>query len=282
MRRWEKALLAVDRVLGTGEPPSRLELAAARHPVRVGVTSGTVMAVLIAAALSGFDDLVILFQATLTGAGLGLLLWAGCRNARWLHAYYARAGRYEEVRHKALRAEPPSRRAMILRVLGVWVIASGAIWVMGPFVDIPRSLAWAVSFGALVATVGATGTWLQRRRLHGFEVSDRSVANRDLTFRYERAFQLWSYGASHRQLVLRSGPGGGLEDAVEIEFLDVLGMKVKSRYRELLILPAPDAVQLDEFVDVPERRRADYVKLLVTDGSGDGFVICRALRVHEK
>lgn len=79
MRRWEKALLAVDRVLGTGEPPSRLEFAAARHPVRVGVTSGTVMAVLIAAALSGFDNPVVLFQAALTGAGVGLLGWAACR-----------------------------------------------------------------------------------------------------------------------------------------------------------------------------------------------------------
>ncbi|MEU9267610.1 hypothetical protein [Streptomyces sp. NPDC048251] len=167
MRRWEKALLAVDRVLGTGEPPSRVELAAARHPVRVGMTSGTVMAVLIAAVLSGFDDPVILFQATLTGAGLGLLLWAACRNARWLHVYYVRTGRYEEVRQKAPRAKPPSRRAMISRVLGVWVVASGVFWVMGPLLDIPRSLPWAATYGALLTTGSVTGVWFKRRRLRG-------------------------------------------------------------------------------------------------------------------
>ncbi|MFE6825509.1 hypothetical protein [Streptomyces sp. NPDC057690] len=282
MRRWEKALLAVDRALGTGEPPSRVELAVARHPVRFGVATGTVMAVLIAAVLSGFDDPMILFQTSLIGAGLGLLGWAAGRNARWLHAYYTRTGRYEEVRQKALRAKPLSRRAMLLRVLGVWVVASGVFWVIGPRMDTPRSLPWAATYGALVATASATGAWLRLRRLRGFEVSDRSVADRDLAFRYERAFQLWSYGASHRRLVLRAGPGGGSEGAVEIEFLDVLGMKVKSRYRELLISPAPDNDPLDEFVEIPEKHRADYVKLLVTDGSGDGFVICRALRVHEK
>ncbi|MBK3627891.1 hypothetical protein JHN59_24205 [Streptomyces sp. MBT49] len=164
MRRWEKALLAVDRVLRTGEPPSPVEMAVARHPVRVGVATGTVMAVLIAAVLSGFDDPMILFRATLTGAGLGLLLWVAGRNARWLHACYMRTGRYEEVQQKALRAKPLSRRAMLLRVLGVWVVASEVFWVIGPRMDIPRTLPWAATYGALLTTVSVTGAWLRRRR----------------------------------------------------------------------------------------------------------------------
>lgn len=103
-----------------------------------------------------------------------------------------------------------------------------------------------------------------------------------LPLHFKRPFQLWSYQASHRQLVLRGRPEGGLDGAVEIEFLDVLGMKVKSQYRELRIAAAPDSAEIDEFVDIPERHRSRYVTLLVTDGSGDGFVVCGALRVHEE
>ncbi|KQX82309.1 hypothetical protein ASD48_03155 [Streptomyces sp. Root1310] len=235
-------------------------------------------------ALSGFGDPDVWLQAALTGVGVGFLVWGVCRLARWQHAYDEKTGRAEEARQAAARnrVEPLSPAVAVLLSLGGWVVASGVFWVIGPRMDIPRSLPWAATYGTLLTTASVAGAWLQRRRLRGFEVGDRSVANRDLTFRYERAFQLWSYGASHRQLVLRAGAGGGSEGAVEIEFLDVLGMKVKSRYRELLISPAPDNDPLDEFVDVPEKCRADYVKLLVTDGSGDGFVICRALRVHEK
>ncbi|MFJ9019060.1 hypothetical protein ACIRPU_03585 [Streptomyces sp. NPDC102259] len=183
---------------------------------------------------------------------------------------------------------------MVLLSLGMWAFWSGMCWVLGPLKEIPRSLPWCVSLGAAFTTPVITSVWLKGRRFRGSEpqrpeggregsvLSDRSVANRDLTFRYERAFHLWSYGASHRQLVLRAGAGDGSEGSVEIEFLDVLGMKVKSRYRELLISPAPDSDPLDEFVVIPEKHKADYVKLLVTDGSGDGFVICRALHVHEK
>ncbi|TQJ52684.1 DUF7660 family protein [Streptomyces sp. SLBN-115] len=171
MRRWEKALLAADRVLGTGEPPSRVELAAARHPVRVGVASGTVMAVLIAAVLSGFDDPVILFQATLTGAGLGLLLWAACRNARWLHAYYLKTGRYGEARQKAMRAKPLSRRAVILQMLAAWAVTSGMFWLIAPHKDLPRGWLWSPAFGAaLLAFVYAAALLKQKHSRRQFFV----------------------------------------------------------------------------------------------------------------
>ncbi|WP_159401389.1 hypothetical protein [Streptomyces maremycinicus] len=163
MRRWEKALLAVDRVLGTGAPPSRLELAAARHPVRVGATSGTVMAVSIAAVLSGFDDPVVLLQAASTGAGLGLLVWAACRNARWLHAYYTRTGGYEEVRQKALRAKPLSRRAVTLRVLGAWAVLSGMFWLIAPHQDLPRGWLWSPGFGVVALALSCVAAWLKRK-----------------------------------------------------------------------------------------------------------------------
>ncbi|MFG3087888.1 hypothetical protein ACGGAI_09750 [Streptomyces antibioticus] len=102
-----------------------------------------------------------------------------------------------------------------------------------------------------------------------------------LPLHLERPFQLWSYQASHRQLLLRGRPGDGLEGTVEIEFLDVLGMKVKSQYRELLISPAPDtAAEVDEFTELPERHGSRYTRLLVSDGTTDGFVVCGSLRIH--
>ncbi|MDX3129177.1 hypothetical protein PV367_05015 [Streptomyces europaeiscabiei] len=104
-----------------------------------------------------------------------------------------------------------------------------------------------------------------------------------LPLHFERPFLLWSYEVSHRRLVLRARPGDGLDGTVEIEFVDVLGMKLKSQYPELLICPAPDTATtgIDEFVDIPDRHRSRYTTLLVSDGSDDGFVVCGSLRVHE-
>ncbi|WP_230195976.1 hypothetical protein [Streptomyces coriariae] len=99
--------------------------------------------------------------------------------------------------------------------------------------------------------------------------------------RLARPFQIWSYEVSHRQLVLRGRPGGGQEGDAEVEFLDALGMKVKSQYRGLLISYAPDTAEIDEFVGIPEQYRSKYAKLLVTDGAGVGFVVCRSLRINE-
>lgn len=117
----------------------------------------------------------------------------------------------------------------------------------------------------------------------------------NLPLHIKRPFQLWSYEVSHRRLVLRTCLGGGPDGRVEIEFLDVLGMKLKSHYPELLISPAPDTVRattgIDEFVHIPDRHRSKFTTLLISDGptngwggsggSGYGFVVCGALRVHE-
>ncbi|MFJ9117375.1 hypothetical protein ACIRJO_17655 [Streptomyces sp. NPDC102394] len=70
---------------------------------------------------------------------------------------------------------------------------------------------------------------------------------------------------------------------MEVEFLDVLGMKLKSQYAELQICRASDTATtgIDEFVGIPDRHRSKYTTLLVSDGSDDGFVVCGSLRVHE-
>lgn len=122
------------------------------------------MAVVIAAALSGFDDPVILFEVTLIGAGFGLIAWAACRNTRWLHDYYTRTGRYEEVRQNALRAKPLSRRVVILRMFGAWAVTSGMFWLIAPHKDLPRGWLWSPAFGAGLLAFVCAAAWLKQKR----------------------------------------------------------------------------------------------------------------------
>lgn len=97
---------------------------------------------------------------------------------------------------------------------------------------------------------------------------------------FKRAFQPWSYSASHRTLVLRSWSAGDPDDMVDLEFVDVVGMKTRTAYKELLISVAGDPTEIEQFVDVPERHRDKYMNLLLSDGAHEGFVVCRSFRVH--
>ncbi|MCR6488410.1 hypothetical protein M8542_36835 [Amycolatopsis sp. OK19-0408] len=69
---------------------------------------------------------------------------------------------------------------------------------------------------------------------------------------------------------------------IEIEFLDVLGMKVKSYYEELFIETAEDGSEIDSFIEVPERHEDRYERLVVSDGGVGGFVVCGKVRVCEE
>ncbi|MFI1027077.1 hypothetical protein [Streptomyces sp. NPDC020951] len=166
MRRWQRVLSAVDRRLGTGEPPTRLELTVARHPVRTGVVCGIVLAVAFTWALSGFDDPGVLFQAALFGAGMGLFCWGAARLARWQQAYDERTGRHEEARQTVARkrAEPLSPGAVVLRLLGAWVVLSGVFWVIGQLTDTRGGILWALVLGAMPLMAAFTAAWLKQKR----------------------------------------------------------------------------------------------------------------------
>ncbi|GGQ45776.1 hypothetical protein Saso_03330 [Streptomyces asoensis] len=166
MRRWERALPAVERRLGTGEPPTRLEVAVARHPVRTGAVCGGVLWVAIVWALSGFGDAGVWLQTGPVGAGVGFLTWGACRLARRQQTCDERTGRAEEARRVAARKReaPLSPGVAVLLSLGWWVVSSAVFWVVGPLLDIPRTLPWAATYGALLTTVSVTGAWLRRRR----------------------------------------------------------------------------------------------------------------------
>ncbi|MDR6979890.1 hypothetical protein J2X68_006627 [Streptomyces sp. 3330] len=166
MRDWQKVLLALDRRFGSGQPPSRLEVKVARHPVRAGVIFGAVLAASIAWTLSGSDDPVVLLQASLIGAGMGVLCWAALRAARWQHAYDERTGRFDTARQQDRRAElkavSPTRRALLLA--GKWLVISSAIWMISPLIDMPRSIPWAALSGILFVGAVITAGWIKRTR----------------------------------------------------------------------------------------------------------------------
>src|SRR5947208_1066810 len=94
-----------------------------------------------------------------------------------------------------------------------------------------------------------------------------------LPLRFERSFRPWLYEVSHRRLVLRSYVSGDEIELIDIEFLDVLGMKIRHGYEELSISEVGDSIEIDDFVDVPERHKARYRKLIVSDGLRDGCIV---------
>ncbi|MEU7825540.1 hypothetical protein [Catellatospora sp. NPDC049133] len=110
--------------------------------------------------------------------------------------------------------------------------------------------------------------------------------NADLPLRFERTFQPWMYTASHRTLVLRShgraDPGhesAEFAEAIDVMFVNVIAMSTRVRYRPLLIAALSDLTEVEGFPEVPERLRAGFVYLSVSDGTHDGFVVCGNLQV---
>ncbi|MEW2354542.1 hypothetical protein [Spirillospora sp. NPDC029432] len=102
----------------------------------------------------------------------------------------------------------------------------------------------------------------------------------ELPLRFEFPFRLWSYQISHRMLVLRGQSQDELAEVVDIEFLDVLAIKVVSNYRRLLIREATGSGEIDDFADIPARHRLRYLRLSVSDGARDGFVVCAQVKLN--
>ncbi|WP_405768475.1 hypothetical protein OHU34_25570 [Streptomyces sp. NBC_00080] len=166
MRDWRRVLLTFDRFVGSGQPPTRFEVAMARHPVRAGVICGAVMTVLVALALSGSGDPVVLLQAALTGIGVGFFCWAVCRLTRSQHAYYERIGRFHGARQQARQAEAEtmSPQMHVLLLVGGWVLLSGVFWLISPLIDMPRSVPWSAFFGGLLLGSAIMVQWIKRER----------------------------------------------------------------------------------------------------------------------
>ncbi|MBV1937867.1 hypothetical protein KUF83_15025 [Streptomyces sp. BV286] len=103
-----RAFLKFDRRHGGAEPPPRVQVSIARHPVRSGVVFGVLQGLLFVWALSGFDDPERVLQGVLSGLGTGLLCWLFCRFERRRQAHYERTGGFRPAPPKPpLQAPPP-------------------------------------------------------------------------------------------------------------------------------------------------------------------------------
>jgi hypothetical protein len=97
----------------------------------------------------------------------------------------------------------------------------------------------------------------------------------------DRRFRPRRYQSSHRELVL-STIAPGVDAPVEVIFLDVLAMQVRSSYDRLLIADAGRRPEIERFVDIPERHDDKFLRLSVSDGTHEGFVVCGAIRLHDQ
>ncbi|MCX2954204.1 hypothetical protein [Lentzea sp. NEAU-D7] len=100
-----------------------------------------------------------------------------------------------------------------------------------------------------------------------------------LPLHLDHPFQVWSYSHSHRMLILRGRPGENYDHYVDVEFGNVLGMKLATGYARLSVEDAADASEMDDFLRSPKRYGDRFMKLVVSDGERTGFVVCGRLRV---
>lgn len=113
--------------------------------------------------------------------------------------------------------------------------------------------------------------------------------HQDLPLHFAREFSVHSYADHFGLLVLRSRAGAtsDLSDLIEIEFRHVQGMRVAPDYRELFVTDssatldaggAEVVAEMDEFV--PLRLAPSFERVLLSDGTRWGFVICHSMRVY--
>ncbi|MFB7619307.1 hypothetical protein [Kitasatospora sp. NPDC056181] len=95
-----------------------------------------------------------------------------------------------------------------------------------------------------------------------------------LPLRFDRRFQLWSYRHSHSYLVLR-GWSDDYQEYTDLEFGGVLGMKTVSSYPVLSLTEAGPDEEIDGYPEIPERHADKVMKFRISDGTHDGFVVCR-------
>lgn len=107
-----------------------------------------------------------------------------------------------------------------------------------------------------------------------------AITREELPLKFDGWFRPWSYSISHRELILRSGDHHTPDDNVDLIFLDVLAMKLRARFQPLTISDGQDRAEIGEFADIPERHDAGFLKLLLSDGVHEGFVVCGALRMR--
>ncbi|MGN9814813.1 hypothetical protein ACTMUQ_05635 [Streptomyces sp. SD11] len=160
MERLRQAFLRFDRRHGGAEPPPRVQVFIARHPVGSGVVHGALQGLLFAWVLSGFDEPRRMLQAVLVGVVAGLLSWLGCRFERRRQAYYERNGGFR----RAPVPPPPTDEELPVWFEGLqwicyWAVGTVFLWLFGQLRNPPDS--WLRS--AVLAGIVIVGGWAVRR-----------------------------------------------------------------------------------------------------------------------
>ncbi|WP_327729290.1 hypothetical protein OG250_25325 [Streptomyces sp. NBC_00487] len=169
VERLRRAFLDFDRRHGGAEPPPKVQVFVARHPVGTGLLFGVTFGLLVASGVSAFHDPVLLLQAALPGVGLGLFVWLVCRVERRRQAHYARNGGFRWD-----PPQPPVRDGTLpvwfegLLWLSYWTVYLVLIWLVGQLRSPPFT--WVQS--AIYAGFLIIGSWAvrltkERRRRRG-------------------------------------------------------------------------------------------------------------------
>jgi hypothetical protein len=163
VERLRRAFLEFDRRFGGAEPPPRVQVFLARHPVATGVVGGVVSGLLCAWALSAFDDLRLMLQAVLWGLGAGLFFWLLCRFERRRQAHYERTGGW-----RSAPLSPVAHEALPLWLEGVlwissWSICTAVLWLVGQLRDPPRSWLWSAVYAGILIIAGWAARLVRER-----------------------------------------------------------------------------------------------------------------------
>ncbi|MFH8467406.1 hypothetical protein [Streptomyces sp. NPDC017991] len=158
MERLRQAFLRFDRRHGGVEPPPRVQVFIARHPVGSGVVQGVLQGLLFAWALSGFDDPRRMLQAAVVGLVAGLFTWLVCRFERRRLAHYERNGGFRRPPPLLASDELPVWLEGLLWI-SHWVIFTVCMWLIGQLRDPPYS--WLRS--SILAGFMIIGGWAARR-----------------------------------------------------------------------------------------------------------------------
>lgn len=105
-------------------------------------------------------------------------------------------------------------------------------------------------------------------------------AGAGLPISLDRRIRPWRYSVSHSELSLRSIDSGPSDDIIEIKFIGVVGMKLKTMYEMLHISHAsgPQREEILAFVGVPEAH-APKVQCLTLNPDDDSFVACLRISI---
>ncbi|WP_121432990.1 hypothetical protein [Actinomadura pelletieri] len=97
------------------------------------------------------------------------------------------------------------------------------------------------------------------------------------TLTLQRPFSPWRYGVGHSELLMHSHAGTGSDEHINVLFVDVRAVKLRTSYNPLILQAADEQVRLGllDFAQVPQRFHAQFLSLVLpTPDAEPGFIVC--------